>query len=143
MINNTMKYGTFKLISGEELISEYYVDEDNHIVLNRPVQIHRSNSPLGPILSVSHWMVFSESDSFKIKTDRIVALSPKIEDNALAHYKKFSVQRGNMVMDNVADEHKQEEFYSRLEAKMREMMEGDPDAEYLSNMEPDANTIIH
>jgi hydroxyethylthiazole kinase-like sugar kinase family protein len=137
MINSTMKYGTFKLISGEEIISEYYVDDDNHIVLNNPVQIHRTITAAGPMLSVSHWLVFSESNNFKIKTDRIVALSPKVEDNALAHYVNFVQSRGDYVMAQTSE--KQEEFYSQLEEKMRQLQED----QVFQDEGPEANTTIH
>ena len=132
-----MKYGTFKLISGEELISEYYVDDDKHIVLNNPVQIHRTITPHGPVLSVSHWLVFADQDTFKIKTDRIVALSPKVEDNALAQYINYAQSRGEHVMASSSD--KQEEFYSRLEAKMQQLQQ---DGLFEDEL-PDANTVIH
>ena len=132
-----MKYGTFKLISGEEIISEYYVDDDKHIVLNNPVQIHRTISNAGPLLSVSHWLVFSDTNNFKIKTDRIVALSPKVEDNALAHYINFVQSRGDYVMASTSE--KQEEFYSQLEAKMRQLH----DDEVFREEGPEANTTIH
>jgi|TARA_R110002050_G_scaffold283875_3_gene432783 hypothetical protein len=140
MINSTMKYGTFKLISGEEIISEYYVDDDKHIVLSNPVQIHRSITQHGPVLSVSHWLMFADKNNFKIKTDRIVALSPKVEDNALAHYMNFVQSRGEHVMASTSE--KQEEFYSQLEAKIKQLREDGLFDEELFET-PDANTTIH
>ena len=62
-----MKYGVIKLISGEEVISEYQVTQDKFVELKNPVVIHRQSSPIGPMLACSHWLLFSKQNSIKIK----------------------------------------------------------------------------
>lgn len=118
-----MKYGVIKLISGEEVISEYQVTPDNFVELMNPVVIHRQPSPIGPMLACSHWLLFSKQNSIKIKSDRIVALIPELEDNALRHYLDF-VQKEDKVL-SPEDILTQEKAY-RLEEQL-----------------PEANTTIH
>jgi hypothetical protein len=84
--------------------------------------------------------MFADKNNFKIKTDRIVALSPKVEDNALAHYMNFVQSRGEHVMASTSE--KQEEFYSQLEAKIKQLREDGLFNEELFEI-PDANTTIH
>jgi hypothetical protein len=131
------KYGIFKLITGEEIISEFVTHDDNHLVLSNPVQVHRTIRRDGmPQFAVSHYMMFADSNHFKIKTDRIVALSPKIEDNALQHYLHFVDTRDEVIS---GDAKQQEEYYSKLEAKFEEMIQ-----DYnFKELVPDANTTIH
>lgn len=112
MINSTMKYGVIKLISGEEIISQYKVCPDKLIELTDPVVIHKQASPIGPMLACSHWLLFNKQNTIKIKSDRIVALIPELEDNALRHYLYF-VQNKDSVM-SPEEITKQEETY-RLE----------------------------
>lgn len=131
------KYGIFKLITGEEIISEFITHDETHLVLTNPVQVHRTVMRDGsPQLAVSHYMIFADTDNFKIKTDRIVALSPKIEDNALQHYLHFVTTRNEVIS---GDANKQEEYYSKLEAKFEEMMQ---QADF-EDLQIDANTTIH
>ncbi|MGY8867041.1 MAG: hypothetical protein ACKVJK_15710 [Methylophagaceae bacterium] len=118
-----MKYGVIKLISGEEVIAEYQVTPDKYVELKNPVVIHRQSSPIGPLLACSHWLLFSKQNCIKIKSDRIVALIPELEDNALRHYLDF-VQREDKVL-SPQDIITQEEAY-RLEEEL-----------------PEANTTIH
>ena len=84
-----MKFGVIKLISGEELISQYKVCSDNHVELTDPVVIHKQTTAIGPMLACSHWLLFNKQNTLKIKSDRIVALIPELEDNALRHYLLF------------------------------------------------------
>ena len=119
-----MKYGVIKLISGEEVISEYQVTPDKFVELKNPVVIHRQSSPIGPMLACSHWLLFSKQNSIKIKSDRIVALIPELEDNALRHYLDF-VQNKDRVL-SPEDILTEEEAYRTLEEEL-----------------PAANTTIH
>jgi hypothetical protein len=123
-----MKYGVIKLISGEEVISQYQVGPDNIIELTNPVVIHRQSTAIGPMLACSHWLLFNKQNTIKIKSDRIVALIPELEDNALTHYLNF-VQNKDRVMspeDIIADINTEEEAYRSLEEEL-----------------PEANTTIH
>lgn len=119
-----MKYGVVKLISGEEVISQYSIGPDKLVELTNPVVIHRQSSPIGPMLACSHWLLFNKQNSIKIKSDRIVALIPELEDNALRHYLNF-VQKEDKVM-SPEDILTEEEAYRTLEEEL-----------------PAANTTIH
>lgn len=139
MINSNMKYGVIKLISGEELISQYEVTEDHKLLLTNPVVIHRQTTSVGPMLACSHWLLFNKRDSVAIKSDRVVALLPDLEDNALRHYLDF-VQRKEVVAS--PEEIKQEEAaYARLERKLRELT--DPNTPDWGEEVAEANTTIH
>jgi|TARA_R110002074_G_scaffold111702_4_gene239565 hypothetical protein len=107
-----MKFGVIKLISGEELISQYKVCSDNHVELTDPVVIHKQTTAIGPMLACSHWLLFNKQNTLKIKSDRIVALIPELEDNALRHYLLF-VQSKDKVMS--PEEITNEEETYRLE----------------------------
>jgi len=119
-----MKYGVIKLISGEEVISAYSIGPDNIVELTDPVVIHRQSTALGPMLACSHWLLFNKQNSIKIKSDRIVALIPELEDNALRHYLNF-VQTKDKVL-SPEDLQAEEEAYRHLEELL-----------------PEANTTIH
>lgn len=101
MINSTedkdMKYGVLKLISGEEVISQYKICPDNFVELTDPVVIHKQASPVGPMLACSHWLLFNKQNTVKIKSDRIVALIPELEDNALRHYLYFVQNKDSVI----------------------------------------------
>jgi hypothetical protein len=80
------------------------------------------------MLACSHWLLFNKQNTIKIKSDRIVALIPELEDNALTHYLNF-VQNKDRVMspeDIIADINTEEEAYRSLEEEL-----------------PEANTTIH
>jgi hypothetical protein len=112
-----MKYGVIKLISGEEVITEYKICPDNIVELTDPVVIHKQSSPIGPMLGCSHWLLFNKNNTVRIKSDRIVALIPDLEDNALRHYLHF-VQTKDSVM-SPEEKNIQEETY-RLEDEQLE-----------------------
>ena len=66
---------TIKLVSGEELIAQ--VEEGPRpleITLTNPVVVHKNNSALGPMLSVSHWLMFTKVNKAVIKKSKVVAL---------------------------------------------------------------------
>jgi hypothetical protein len=119
-----MKYGVIKLISGEEVITEYKICPDNIVELTDPVVIHKQSSPIGPMLGCSHWLLFNKNNTVRIKSDRIVALIPELEDNALRHYLDF-VQNKDRVL-SPEDILTEEEAYRTLEEEL-----------------PAANTTIH
>ena len=89
---------TIKLVSGEELIAQ--VEEGPRpleITLTNPVVVHKNNSALGPMLSVSHWLMFTKVNKAVIKKSKVVALMYDLEDNTIEHYKKFTESRGEVV----------------------------------------------
>ena len=109
-----MKYGVIKLISGEELISQYKICPDNVVELTEPVVIHKQSTTLGPMIGCSHWLLFNKQNTVKIKSDRIVALIPELEDNALRHYLYF-VQTKDKIMSPEPEENITEEETYRLD----------------------------
>ena len=106
---------------------------DHKILLTDPVVIHRQSTAVGPMLACSHWLLFNKDNTIKIKSDRIVALIPDLEDNALTHYLNF-VQNKDKVMSQ-DDIQQEEKAYSRLERKLQELIHEDDI--------PEANTTIH
>ena len=71
---------TIKLVSGEELIAQ--VEEGPRpleITLTNPVVVHKNNSALGPMLSVSHWLMFTKVNKAVIKKSKVVALMYDLE----------------------------------------------------------------
>ena len=89
---------TIKLTSGEELLS--IVEKGKNplqLKLIRPVLVHKQNTMAGPVLSVSHWLMFTEDNEIIIDRKNIVALKYGIEDNAIDHYLKFTRNRGDFL----------------------------------------------
>jgi hypothetical protein len=137
MTMEEQKYGIIKMISGEEIIAEIIAEDDTHTTLANPIQIHRRIARDGTSqLAVSYWFHLTDDDHFKIKNDTIVALSSKIEDNALQHYLNFITTRTGVIGPN---EQQQEEYYSKLEQRFEEMMQ----EQDFRELGLDANTTIH
>ena len=89
---------TIKLMNGEELIAQVQEGPSPlEITVINPVVVHKNASALGPMLSVSHWLMFTKDNSAVIKKSKIVALLYDLEDNTVEHYKKFTKQRGEVV----------------------------------------------
>ena len=66
---------TIKLMNGEELIAQVQEGPSPlEITVINPVVVHKNNSALGPMLSVSHWLMFTKNNSAVIKKSKIVAL---------------------------------------------------------------------
>ncbi len=129
---------TIKLISGEELLS--IVEKSSnplHLKLVRPVLVHKQNTMAGPVLSVSHWLMFTEDNEIVIDRKNIVAIKYGVEDNAIDHYLKFTRSRGDFL-----------NFKSpQLEELLKQLGEKVSHAEeeyYDDDVRPDvANTTIH
>lgn len=129
---------TIKLDSGEELLA--IVEEGPgplEITVYNPVVVHKQNSALGPVLSVSHWLMFTKQNAAVIKKSKIVALKYDIEDNTVKHYKKFTEDKASII--NLDDHGRVEEMITRALNKMSDEL---PETlEELDNL--DANTTIH
>ena len=77
---------TIKLTSGEELIAQ--VEEGPRpleITVINPVVVHKNNSALGPMLSVSHWLMFTKVNKAVIKKSKVVALLYDLEAVCYTH----------------------------------------------------------
>ena len=138
---------TIKLTSGEELIA---IVEDGptplEITVINPVLVHKNNSALGPMLSVSHWLMFTKSNQATIKKEKIVALEYDLEDNTINHFKRFTKERGAVV--SLDEQNKLEDMISETLKKAigrrREHDEVDQEMEYYESLQdPNANTTIH
>ena len=104
---------TIKLMSGEELIAQVKEGPSPvEITVINPVVVHKNNSALGPMLSVSHWLIFTKNNSAVIKKSKIVALLYDLEDNTIEHYKRFTEQRGEVV--TLDDNNRLEDIIQRL-----------------------------
>jgi|TARA_B100002019_G_C21226616_1_gene577731 hypothetical protein len=130
---------TIKLVSGEELIAQVEPGTNPlHLKLINPVLVHKQNTAFGPMLSVSHWLMFTKDNEIDIERKNIVALKYGLEDNTIQHYKNFSGKRGPII--SLQEQEKLEEILKRTEERMlaerEELFEDDSITE-------EANTTIH
>ena len=131
---------TIKLMSGEELIAQVKEGPSPlEITVINPVVVHKNNSALGPMLSVSHWLMFTKNNSAVIKKSKIVALLYDLEDNTIEHYKRFTEQRGEVV--TLDDNNRLEDIIQKT--IKRAIVGKDEFGEYDEEQIPDANTTIH
>ena len=132
---------TIKLTSGEELIA---IVEDGptplEITVINPVLVHKNNSALGPMLSVSHWLMFTKNNQATIK-EKIVALEYNLEDNTIKHFERFTKERGAVI--SLDEQTRLEDMISKtLKGAMdREEQREEEWLDTISN--PEANTTIH
>ena len=131
---------TVKLMSGEELLA--IVEKSSnplHVKLINPVLVHKQNTMAGPVLSVSHWLMFTKENEILVDRKNIVALKYGIEDNAIEHYLKFTRDRGEFINFKSP---KMEELLKQLGEKA--LQHQDEDFELEVELQPDvANTTIH
>ncbi len=133
---------TIKLTSGEELIA--IVKEGPtplEIVVVNPVVVHKNNSALGPMLSVSHWLMFTKKNEATIKKEKIVALEYDLEDNTINHYIRFTKERGAVV--SLDEQNRLEELVSKTLQGAMDREQQREDEYYESIADPEANTTIH
>jgi dihydroorotate dehydrogenase len=130
---------TIKLMSGEELLT--IVEEAStplQLKLINPVLVHKQNTMAGPVLSVSHWLMFTEENEILIDRKNIVAIKYGIEDNAIQHYLKFTRDRGDFINFKSP---KMEELLKQLGEKVARHEDIDDDF-YEEDFQV-ANTNIH
>ena len=138
---------TIKLTSGEELIAIVEPGQTPlEIVVINPVLIHKNDSAVGPMLSVSHWLMFTKNNRATIKKEKIVALEYDLEDNTINHFKRFTKERGAVV--SLDEQNKLEDMISETLKKAigrrREHDEVDQEMDYYESLQdPNANTTIH
>ena len=140
---------TIKLTSGEELIA--IVEEGPsplELTVINPVLIHKNNSMMGPMLQVSHWLMFTKSNKAVIKKKKIVVLEYDLEDNTINHYKKFTREKRGAVI-SLEEQTRLEDMISRTlknmpQGRREDLDEIDQEIEYLeSEITRGANTTIH
>ena len=130
---------TIKLMKGEELIAQ--VEEGPsplEITVINPVVVHKNNSALGPMLSVSHWLMFTKDNKAVIKKSKVVALLYDLEDNTIEHYKKFTTQRGEVV--TLDDSNRLEDM---IQKTLKRALTGREHFDEHDEELPEANTTIH
>ena len=138
---------TIKLTSGEELIA--IVEEGPtplEITVRNPVLVHKNNSALGPMLSVSHWLMFTKKNTATIKKEKIVALEYDLEDNTINHFKRFTKERGAVI--SLDEQNRLEDMISKTLKDAVDQRRAQDDIEqemeyYESIQDPNANTTIH
>ena len=133
---------TLKLISGEELIAEVQSGSNPlYLTLVNPVLVHKTASPFGPMLSVSHWLMFTKTNQATIKKEKIVALEYDLEDNTIKHFERFTKERGAVI--SLDEQNRLEDLVSKtLKGAMER--EEQREEEWLDSLtDPEANTTIH
>jgi dihydroorotate dehydrogenase len=131
---------TIKLMSGEELLA--IVEKCSnplHLKVINPVVVYKQNTMAGPVLSVSHWLMFTEENEIIIDRKNIVAIKYGIEDNAIEHYLNFTRKRGDFINFKSPQ---MEDILKQLGEKA--LQHQDEDFELEIDLQPDvANTTIH
>jgi hypothetical protein len=74
-----------KLISGEELIARRLSDDDNHIIVSRPLAMIMADNPDNPTqtrVMFTPWMVAAGKETMTIKNAHVIAVVPARADAA-------------------------------------------------------------
>ena len=85
-------YAIIKLVSGEEILSLVFVDEndgDPVLVLQNPVTMKAYNNQQGTYLKVKPWMEMSDDDFFIVKLDKIITMTETTDKRLLDIYNKY------------------------------------------------------
>lgn len=85
-------YAIIKLVSGEEILSLVFVDEndgDPVLVLQNPVTMKTYNNQHGTYLKVKPWMEMSDDDFFIIKLDKIITMTETQDKRILDIYNNY------------------------------------------------------
>lgn len=85
-------YAIIKLVSGEEILSLVFVDEndgDPVLVLQNPVTMKSYNNQHGMYLKVKPWMELSDDDFFIVKLDKIITMTETTDKRLLDIYKNY------------------------------------------------------
>jgi len=85
-------YAIIKLVSGEEILSLVFVDEndgDPVLVLQNPVTMKSYNNQHGMYLKVKPWMELSDDDFFIVKLDKIITMTETTDKRILDIYNNY------------------------------------------------------
>ena len=85
-------YAIIKLVSGEEILSLVFVDEndgDPVLVLQNPVTIKPFTNQHGTYLKVKPWMELSDDDFFIIKLDKIITMTETKDKKIIDIYNSY------------------------------------------------------
>ena len=132
---------TLKLISGEELIAEVQSGPNPlYLTLVNPVLVHKTASPFGPMLSVSHWLMFTKENNIQIDRKNVVALKYGLEDNTIQHYLRFRDKRNPVI--SLQEQDKLDDILKKAEERILAEAKGE-DYDIDIQLEDTANTTIH
>ena len=85
-------YAIIKLVSGEEILSLVFVDEndgDPVLVLQNPVTMKTYTNQHSTYLKVKPWMELSDDDFFIVKLDRIITMTETKDKRILDIYNNY------------------------------------------------------
>ena len=96
-------YAIIKLVSGEEILSLVFVDEndgDPVLVLQNPVTMKSYNNQHGMYLKVKPWIELSDDDFFIMKLDKIITLTETKDKRLLDIYNNYIKDDDNIDVYN-------------------------------------------
>jgi hypothetical protein len=85
-------YAIIKLVSGEEILSLVFVDEndgDPVLVLQNPVTMKTYNNQHGTYLKVKPWMELPDDDFFIVKLDKIITMTETKDNKIIDIYNNY------------------------------------------------------
>jgi len=85
-------YCVIKLVSGEEIISLIYIDDndgDPIIVAQSPLTMKLAQSPHGAFIKVKPWMDLTDDDVFFIKPDKVITMTETKDQKLIDIYKDY------------------------------------------------------
>jgi len=85
-------YSAIKLVSGEEIFSLIYIDEnegDPVVVLQDPVIIKVTNNQTGTYVKIKPWMEIPQDDIYIIKLDKIITMTEVKDSNTILLYQRY------------------------------------------------------
>jgi hypothetical protein len=85
-------YAIIKLVSGEEILSLVFVDENDEdpvLVLQNPVTMKTYSNHQGTYLKVKPWIEMSDDDFFIVKLDKIITMTETKDKRILDIYNNY------------------------------------------------------
>ncbi len=85
-------YSAIKLVSGEEIFSLVYIDEnggDPVVVLQDPVIIKVTNNQTGTYVKIKPWMEIPQDDIYIIRMDKIITMTEVKDPNTILLYQRY------------------------------------------------------
>ena len=111
---------TLKLISGEELIAEVQSGSNPlYLTLVNPVLVHKTASPFGPMLSVSHWLMFTKENNIQIDRKNVVALKYGLDHKSLVADEYTKNQNTNIDLERYLSTYISWDFDSQKKAALK------------------------
>jgi len=85
-------YAIIKLVSGEEILSLVFVDDndgDPVLVLQNPVTMKSYNNQHGIYLKVKPWIEMSDDDFFIVKLDKVITMTETKDKKLIEMYDSY------------------------------------------------------